>query len=122
MASERCCIGRGVAAFRYEENNSFYTYTYFKLKSLMRDIQQFNNEGTVFGSINKADFQKLEIVLPSSTLINHFQNEVKPLDDKIIKNCHQISILEKLRDMLLPKLISGQIRIKNLKNFDGVIN
>lgn len=88
----------------------------------MRDIQQFNNEGTVFGSINKADFQKLEIVLPSSTLINHFQNEVKPLDDKIIKNCHQISILEKLRDMLLPKLISGQIRIKNLKNFDGVIN
>jgi len=28
MAKEKCCIGRGVAAFRYKQNNSFYTYTH----------------------------------------------------------------------------------------------
>jgi len=56
MAKEKCCIGRGVAAFRYKQNNSFYTYTYFKLKSLMNEIQQYNETGTVFGSISKSDF------------------------------------------------------------------
>src|SRR5690554_4479529 len=48
MANERCCIGRGVAAFRFKKDNSFYTYTYYKIKSLMNDIKQFNETGTVF--------------------------------------------------------------------------
>ncbi len=115
MASEKCCIGRGVAAFRYRKNNSFYTYTYFKLKSLMREIQQFNDEGTVFGSINKGDFDKFEIEVPPSGLIADFQNEVKPIDDKIISNCNQIRTLEKLRDTLLPKLMSGEVRVNYLE-------
>ena len=122
MADERCCIGRGVAAFIYKRNNDYYTYTYFKMKSLMKEIDQFNQTGTVFGSISKADFEALEIVLPPTEIVYNFQSEVKPIDDKVINNCFQISTLEQLRDTLLPKLISGQIKIKNLENFNGVIN
>ena len=88
----------------------------------MKEIDQFNQTGTVFGSISKADFEALEIVLPPTEIVYNFQSEVKPIDDKVMNNCFQIRTLEKLRDMLLPKLISGQIRIKNLENFDGVIN
>jgi len=112
MAKEKCCIGRGVAAFRYKFNNSFYTYTYFKLKSLMDEIKQFNETGTVFGSISKADFQSFEITIPPYSLIETFQNTVKTIDDKIITNCFQIRTLEKLRDTLLPKLMSGEMRVK----------
>ncbi|MEA2034485.1 MAG: restriction endonuclease subunit S, partial [Euryarchaeota archaeon] len=112
MACEKCCIGRGVAAFRYKKDNAFYTYTYFKLKSQMKEIQQFNDEGTVFGSINKGDFEKFEIMIPPSELVNDFQIEVKPIDDKIIWNCTQIHTLQKLRDALLPKLMSGEVRVK----------
>ena len=50
MATEKCCIGRGVAAFRYKDNSSFYSYTYYKLKSLLDDIKQYNDNGTVFGN------------------------------------------------------------------------
>jgi len=113
MAYEKCSIGRGVAAFRYKKDNTFYTYTYFKLKSLMKEIQQFNDEGTIFGSINKGDFERFAIEIPPSEIINNFQNEAKPLDNKIIRNCAQIRTLEKLRDTLLPKLISGDIRIRH---------
>lgn len=63
MANEKCCIGRGVAAFRYKLDNSFYTYTFFKIKSLMDEIKQFNETGTVFGSISKSDFENIEIVI-----------------------------------------------------------
>jgi len=111
MVQKKCCIGRGVAAFRYQHNNNFYTYTYFKLRSLMDEIRKFNDEGTVFGSIGKTDFQQMEIVLPPEDLIENFEGEVKPLNDKVIENCNQIKLLEAMRDTLLPKLMSGEVRI-----------
>jgi type I restriction enzyme S subunit len=111
MANEKCCIGRGVAAFRYKRNNDYYTYTYFKLRSLMEEIKQFNNTGTVFGSISKANFETLDILLPPDDLIDRFQVLIKPIDDKVISNNNQISTLEKLRDTLLPKLMSGEVRV-----------
>lgn len=113
MASEECCIGRGVAAFKYKDNFKYYTYTYFKMRSLIDEIKQFNNEGTVFGSISKADFQALSITIPPPNFVYKFQNEVKPIDDKVIKNTVQIRTLEKLRDTLLPKLMNGEVRIAN---------
>jgi outer membrane protein TolC len=61
MAIERCCIGRGVAAFRYKNNSLFYSYTYYKLKSLLNEIKQYNDNGTVFGSISKSDLLSLNL-------------------------------------------------------------
>lgn len=110
MANERCCIGRGVSAFRYKNDNSFYTYTYYKMKSLMDEIKQFNETGTVFGSISKSDFENIDIIIPDNLTIKKFQNLVRPIDDKIINNIFQIRTLSKLRDALLPKLMSGEIR------------
>ncbi len=112
MAFEECCIGRGVARFRYKDDGNYYTYTYFKLRSLMDEIKQFNNEGTVFGSISKGDFETLSITIPPKEIVNKFQDQVKPIDDKIIENVTQIRTLEKLRDTLLPKLMSGEVSLK----------
>jgi len=114
MANERCCIGRGVGAFRFKKDNSFYTYTYYKMKSLMNDIKQFNETGTVFGSISKSDFENIDVVLPDAETIIKFQNEVKPMDDKVITNTTQIRTLTALRDNLLPKLMSGEITVNTI--------
>lgn len=111
MAKVKCCIGRGVAAFRYKKNANFYTYTYFKLRSLMKEIKQFNDEGTVFGSISKTDFENLVISIPNEKDVIKFESQVKPINDKVINNCEQIQTLEKLRDNLLPKLMSGEVRV-----------
>ncbi len=113
MADKECCIGRGVAAFRYRKNTDYYTYTYFKMRSLMAEIKQFNDEGTVFGSIGKSDFESLGLGLPPNQLIRRFEDEVKPINDKVIKNCRQLRTLEKLRDTLLPKLMSGEVTVIN---------
>lgn len=112
MAQNECCIGRGVAAFRYKNNNDYYTYTYFKLRSLMKEIQQFNDEGTVFGSISKSDFDRLVTMIPSNATIALFEQMAKPINDKVIESCVQIKTLEKLREALLPKLMSGEVRVK----------
>ena len=111
MATEKCCIGRGVAAFRYKHNHDFYSYTYYKLKSLLEEIKQYNDNGTVFGSISKSDFENIDIVIPDINTIQHFQEQVKPIDDKIINNNKQIQTLIQQRDSLLPKLMSGEVKI-----------
>lgn len=111
MASNHCCIGRGVAAFRYKAKKSFYTYTYFKLRSLMGEIQKFDDAGTVFGSIGKSDFEAIDVILPPLDVITYFEETAKPINDRIIFNCFQIHTLEKLRDTLLPKLMSGEVRV-----------
>lgn len=111
MAQENCCIGRGVASFRYKKNGDYYSYTYYKMKSLMHEIKQFNAEGTVFGSISKGDFEKLETVLPPDSLVRDFQKNVREIDEKIYLNHTQIHQLENLRDTLLPKLMNGNITV-----------
>lgn len=113
MSNERCCIGRGVAAFRYKEDKSYFSYTYYKLASLMNEIKQFNEAGTVFGSISKTDFENIDIVKPPKSIIDKFEIEVKPIDLKIFENSKQIQTLTQLRDTLLPKLMSGDVRVKN---------
>ena len=112
MAFEKCCIGRGVACFRHKQREEFYTYTYFKLKSLMDEVKQFNDTGTVFGSISKKDFIEFAITIPPLEVVQSFDREIKPMNDKVIQNCEKIQTLEKLRDALLPKLMNGDIRVQ----------
>lgn len=114
MARETCSIGRGVAAFRYRKNKSFYTYTYFKLRSMMAEIKRFNEEGTVFGSIGKNDFKDLDIVIPSDSAIAEYEQQCKPMNDRVISNCTSIDTLTTLRDTLLPKLMSGEVRVEEI--------
>jgi type I restriction enzyme S subunit len=83
------------------------------MKSLMDEIKQFNETGTVFGSISKSDFENIEIIIPDKDSIFKFQNEAKPIDDKIIANTTQIRTLTAMRDTLLPKLMSGEVRVEN---------
>ena len=112
MAIEDCSLGRGVASFRYKRSPKYQSYTYYKMRSLMESIKQFEDNGTVFGSIGKEDFKKLENPIPSEHLVEEFQNIAHPLDEKIFENTRQIANLEKIRDSLLPKLMSGTLTIR----------
>jgi type I restriction enzyme S subunit len=112
MALDDCCIGRGLSAFRYLHNPDFYSYTYYKMRSLMQQIKLFEDNGTVFGSITRNDFKRLENIIPPKDLIEKFQKTTKPVDDKIFSNHNQITSLTRLRDTLLPKLMSGEVRVK----------
>ena len=78
----------------------------------MDEIKQFNETGTVFGSIGKNDFLAFEVTIPALKVVERFQNEIKPIDVKIATNLRQIKTLESLRNTLLPKLMSGSIRVK----------
>jgi len=55
-----------------------------------------------------------EFVMPSSDLVKEYSNVVGDIEEKRLLNFYQIKNLEKLRDQLLPKLMSGEIKINFL--------
>lgn len=113
VAYERCCIGRGLGAIHSKDgNNSFILYTMFALRP---KLDVFNGEGTVFGSINRDALNALPIEIPASDKITQFETLVHPMDNLIRSNYEEICRLETLRDLLLPKLMSGEIDVSGIQ-------
>jgi type I restriction enzyme S subunit len=110
MAIEECSIGRGVAAVRHP--NDYVGFTFYAMRALKEKFKAFDSEGTVFGSINKKDFQALPVIQPSETVLTVFDDLTSPLDQRIVQNEEQIRSLITIRDSLLPRLISGQLQMK----------
>lgn len=66
--------------------------------------------GSVFDTITTRTFETTDILLPPTELLRSFDRTVAPLFDKILANLNQSKTLERLRAVLLPKLLSGEIR------------
>ncbi len=109
MAIERCCIGRGVAAVRHP--GGYRGFTFYAMRGMSQRFQTFDSEGTVFGSINKKDFQALPVISPSVDVLSAYEKVSAPMDSRILGNEEQLRTLTTLRDTLLPRLISGQLRL-----------
>ena len=113
VAYEECCIGRGLAAIHSKDNHqSFVLYTLFTLK---KQLDVFNGEGTVFGSINKESLNSMEITIPPRALMDKFESIVSSIDRAIRNNYEEICRLQAIRDTLLPNLMNGEIDVSAVK-------
>ena len=73
---------------------------------------KFEAGGTVFGCIGKKDFSTLRFLAPHGTLIQAFDYQVSPLDERIESHEDESRTLVALRDALLPKLLSGDLPVR----------
>ena len=120
MASEECCIGRGVAAVRHLSGSC--SYTYYSMAQLREHFKVYEGEGTVFGSINQQDFKALPVLTVPEQLVSCFDRISGGLDKKIELNTQGINSLANLRDSLLPKLLSGQLSISEAEQALDEVN
>ena len=112
VSNETCCIGRGLGAIHAKDGkNSFVLYTLFTLQA---QLNVFNCEGTVFGSINQNDLKSMPTAIPDPKSIELFESIVEPMDSTIRSNYDEICCLQELRDSLLPKLMSGKFDFKDM--------
>ena len=116
ITHKECCIGRGLASAVSRTNKSaFLLYTLFSLKS---DLDRFNAEGTVFGSINRKTLESLKILIPTNDIISKFEAIVASMDQQILTLHLESENLKILRDTLLPKLMSGERSVIHKENND----
>jgi type I restriction enzyme S subunit len=111
MALEDCCIGRGLSAVRHKEG--FGSFTYYAMNNLHDDFSRFEAEGTVFGSMSKQKFLDVVSVVPPQSLIQRFDEVVASIDQRVETSHRESLVLVDIREALLPRLISGEIRVKD---------
>ena len=86
--------------------NNFFIWNYLLRKNIEDIIT-----GAVQPKINQENLRKISFPCFSEEIVIHFNETTKPFDEQIRKNKSQIQTLEKLRDTLLPKLMSGEVRV-----------
>lgn len=98
----KCCIGRGLASIRSKESNtSFLLYT---LKYYEGYFSSLNDDGTIFGSINKETLSGMPIVIPTEDLVKEFETTAKAIDSKIKNALLTNRVLGNVRRLLLSNL------------------
>ena len=110
MAWEKCCVGRGVSALRHRSGAC--SFTYYSAWAIQQELKQYEHTGTVFGAINKKQLEALDVIEPTPEMVVLFEDQVGALDDRIRKNTSESHTLTQTRDLLLPKLMCGKIRLR----------
>jgi len=101
-------VGRGLSAMR--SRAGFQSFLYYQLK------QHFFREdligtGAIFASVSKTDLERQELLTPSERLIRAFEEISWPIDRQIRVLWSQNAKLKEARDLLLPRLMSGDIAV-----------
>lgn len=103
MAMNQSCYGlRGKAGDVY--------FTYFSTCRLVASLKQ-RAHGSVFDTITRDTLAGVSIVYPEQQIVCKFESVISPVMEKIKQNLHMVKTLTQLRDTLLPRLISGQLRL-----------
>lgn len=91
------------------------TFIYFLLRSnLFNNFIIARTEGSVIPHLYQKDFMEFEFPLPYPNKMNEFEAITVPMFSQIIENLNENKTLSTLRDVLLPKLISGELDVSNL--------
>lgn len=106
IANEDCAIGRGVAAIRGKEHHLTLFYLLLSHQEIW-DI--FQDNGTVFASINRADLNGAPIPWPSDPA--RTEKTIAPIHARAMEALRENEVLARIRDELLPLLMSGRITV-----------
>lgn len=93
-------------------DKSFVDYLYYDLVYKYDYLRNIATGGSTMPIINKSRFEEIEILTPSSDVLENFQALMDSFNSKIEENIRQIQSLTQIRDSLLPKLMTGKIEIK----------
>jgi type I restriction enzyme S subunit len=87
-------------------------YIFFCLHALLDEIRQ-RTYGTVFDTITTRTLADLHIVRPPSALMDAFEAVAMPFMARLLGAALESEVIASLRDSLLPKLISGELRVSD---------
>lgn len=110
MAMNQSCYGlRGKT-----DERGFYTY--FATRALVSDLKQ-RTHGSVFDTITRDTLKSVIVLSPPGDLVQAFERSVTPVLERIRRNLLANRTLAELRDALLPKVVSSEIRVKDAEWF-----
>jgi type I restriction enzyme S subunit len=108
LVKEKCYLTNLSIKFSLNENSNLKEYLYYKFKI---NNLRYLDSGSAQSQITIGDLNTLKLIKPSEEVLICFKSIIKSLLNKMIFNDEEGQILIKTRDELLPKLMSGEVRV-----------
>jgi type I restriction enzyme S subunit len=89
---------------------------YFLFHWLTENVPTFQRmaSGSTFKEISRGVFKTIDFIQPPEDLVRRFEESVAPMAEQILAFQQQVKNLRRTRDLLLPRLLSGQIHVEGL--------
>lgn len=112
LANKKIVIGRGLSAI--SSNSDKQVFLYYSLKNKFKEEDTMGS-GAIFNAITKADLLAVRLLTPEESIIDKFEDFVLPIYLEIGNLVCKNDNLRKTRDLLLPRLISGELDVENVE-------
>lgn len=112
IATEQIIIGRGLSAIRQKTNEQAFLFQ--QLKEIFQE-EDIMGSGTIFQSVTKQDMMNIKLIYPLEALRKQFENLIVPIFRILEILTTKNSVLRQSRDLLLPRLISGELDLSELE-------
>ncbi|WP_162860303.1 MULTISPECIES: restriction endonuclease subunit S [Megasphaera] len=90
-------------------------YIYLLMRTLSEVINKLGQGGSTIVNLNKAQFGKIQVMIPTVASMRKFDKTVSPLFSVILENQKENIYLSSLRDTLLPRLMSGELDVSDIQ-------
>lgn len=104
IADKKIIIGRGLSAIRHNEGHQAFLWEHLRNRFTEDDMM---GNGAIFAAVTKGDMQSIEILCPPHPLVAKAEGQFSPIHTEIGFRTSQIKNLRRTRNLLLPRLLSG---------------
>ena len=94
--------------------------TYLIAQNMVSQLQAMAH-GSVFSTITRQTFESLSLPMPTDNVLLAFEDTVSPMFEKILANVHESRTLAQTRDLLLPRLMSGELRVAEVERITEAV-
>ena len=113
LVSEESQSNQQINSIIPKEGISVY-YIYLLMQTLTETINKLGQSGSTIVNLNKTQFGKIQVMIPSKRVLQDFDSLCRPLFDTILSNQKENINLSELRDTLLPKFMSGELDVSDI--------
>jgi type I restriction enzyme S subunit len=109
IADKKMIIGRGLSAIRSQGGHQAFLWEQLRARFTRDDMM---GNGAIFAAVTKDDMQGIELLCPPAALLQEATRYFEPLHSEIGVLAKQTVNLRRTRDLLLPRLLSGQVNLE----------
>ena len=114
LVSEESQTNQQINSILPKEGSSAY-YIYLLMQTLSETINKLGQGGSTIVNLNKKQFGKIQVMIPSKRVLQEFDFLCRPLFVTILSNQKENIRLSELRETLLPRLMSGELDVSELE-------
>ena len=109
IANKKIVLGRGLSAIRHNLDHQAFLWEQLRNRFVKDDMM---GNGSIFASVTKDDMQGIGLLCPPPAVVEVATRHFEPLHRDVAALSQQIQNLRRTRDLLLPRLLSGQIEVE----------